>query len=79
MSTALQELNSFHQFAMDSLHSREEGVSLESLLEVWRANREREQVNAAIRQGLAEMDAGKGIPFNEFLAEFDKKHGLAPE
>ena len=76
MSTALQELNSFHQFALDSLHSRDEDVSLESLLAVWRANKERDEVNAAIRQGLAEMEAGKGIPLDEYLAEFDKERGM---
>lgn len=78
MSTPLQELNSFHKFALDSLRSRDEYVPLEKLLEIWRAREEREEVNAAIRQGLAEMDAGKGIPVDEFLAEFDRKHGLTP-
>jgi predicted transcriptional regulator len=78
MSTALQELTSFHQFALDSLRSRDEDVSLEQLLETWRAQKEREEVNAGIRRGLAEMEAGKGIPLDDFLAEFDKKHGLKP-
>ena len=72
MSTALQELNSFHQFALDSLRSQDEFISLENLLETWRAQKVREVVNAAIRQGISEMKAGKGIPLDEYLTGFDK-------
>jgi predicted transcriptional regulator len=77
MSTALQELNSFHEFAVDSLRSRNEDVSLERLLAIWRARQEREEVNAAIRRGLADVEAGRVIPADQFLADFDKKHGLS--
>ena len=76
MSTALQELNSFHQFALNSLRSRDEYVSLENLLETWRAQRERDEVNAAIRDGLADIEAGRYRPAAEVMEEFRKKHGI---
>ena len=76
MSTALQELNNFHQFALDSLRIRDEYVSLESLLEIWRAQKEREEVNAAIREGLADIEAGRYRPAAEVMEEFRKKHGI---
>ena len=79
MSTVLQELNSFHEFAADSLRSRKDDVSLERLLAIWRAKKEREEVNAAIRQGLDDVDAGRVVPADQFLAEFDKRHGLTPQ
>ncbi|MFN0018523.1 MAG: hypothetical protein ACKVP0_09705 [Pirellulaceae bacterium] len=76
MSTALQELNNFHQFALDSLRTRDEYVSLENLLEIWRAQKEREEVNAAIREGLADIEAGRYRPAAEVMEEFRKKHGI---
>ena len=76
MSTALQELNSFHEFALHSLRSSTEFVSLENLLETWRAQTEREEVNAAIRKGLADVEAGRYRPATEVMEEFRKKHGL---
>ena len=76
MSTALQELNSFHEFALDSLRSRNEYISLENLLETWRAQKERDEVNAAIRQGLADVEAGRYRPAAEVMEDFRKKHGL---
>ena len=76
MSTALQELNNFHQFALDSLRIRDEYVSLENLLEIWRAQKEREEVNAAIREGLADIEAGRYRPAAEVMEEFRKKHGI---
>ena len=77
MSTALQELNSFHEFAMDSLRSQGEYVSLENLLETWRAQKEREDINAAIREGLADIKAGRYRPAAEVMEEFRKKHGIS--
>ncbi len=76
MSTALLELNSFHQFAQDSLRTRDEDVSLEKLLEIWRAKTERDEVNAAIREGLADIEAGRYRPAAEVMEEFRQKHGI---
>jgi predicted transcriptional regulator len=76
MSTALQELISFHQFALDSLRSCDEDVSLESLMETWRTQQERAEVNAAIREGLADIEAGRYRPASEVMEEFRKKHGI---
>jgi predicted transcriptional regulator len=76
MSTALQELNSFHQFALNSLRSRDEYVSLENLLETWRAQKDRDEVNTAIRDGLADIEAGRYRPAAEVMEEFRKTHGI---
>ena len=77
MSTTLQELNSFHQFALESLRGRSEQIPLEQLLETWRATKEREEVNAAIREGLAHIEAGRLRPAAEDKEEFRKKHGIS--
>lgn len=43
--------------------------------ELWAAQ-ERLEVLAAIRQGLAEADAGMGVPLEESMRAFARKHGL---
>ena len=72
----LEELNRFHEFAMDSIREHGETVSLIQLFRKWLALKEREEVNAAIRQGLAEMEAGLSRPADECMAEFRLRHGI---
>lgn len=44
----------------------------EYVLNLLRQDRERQ----AVFQGLAEIEAGKGRPFEEFAAEFRKRHSI---
>lgn len=84
MSTdAHQELVSFHQFVGEQLHSDRPCLSPEEALELWRLqNRspDDEEYKAdveAIREALADMDAGDtGRPWEEFDREFRKRHNL---
>jgi hypothetical protein len=40
---------------------------------------ELEESVAAIREAIADMEAGdRGVPFDEFVAAFRKKHNLSP-
>lgn len=40
------------------------------------ALQERLEVIAAIQEGLADVDAGRGVPLEESMAAFARKHGL---
>jgi hypothetical protein len=82
MSTdAHQELLSFHRFVGEQLNTGRPCLSPEEALEVWRLqNRSPEEFEEdvqAIREALADMEAGDtGRPFEEFDREFRKRHNL---
>ena len=73
----LIELNQFHEFAIETIRLEGDNVSLLQLFRKWLALKEREEVNAAIRVGLAEMAAGQGRPANECMAELRQKFGIS--
>ncbi len=73
------DLNSFYQFALVAIRSDNSCKSLHQLVEQWDAQRERANVNEAIRQGHAEIEAGGGRPYEEFAAEMKLKYDLKLE
>ena len=77
MSIINDELESFNRFAA---HEVERGnvTSLEQLVTLWRTQ-QREGVNAAIRQGLEEADAGLGRPLDDFMDDFREKNEVSPD
>jgi hypothetical protein len=60
------DLFAFHQFVGKQLELSGPLPTPEECLQLWR---ERCEVIEAIREGLAEADAGLGIPLEEFLRE----------
>ena len=67
----------FHQFIGEQLQSDGTAhMSPEQALAAWR---EREECVAAIQEGLADVEAGRTKPLDEFLADFQSRHGLAGE
>lgn len=77
MAATLSDLENFHQFAVAKLNNGG-ARSLRALVSLWEAAREREEVNAAIREGLKAIDEGRYRPFEESMAEFRAKHNLPP-
>ena len=47
--------------------------SMSQLVRDWLAARERAEVNAAIREGLADIEAGRTRPAREFMTEVREK------
>ena len=82
MSTdANSELFQFHQFVGEQLVTGPPWLSPEEALEAWRlqnrTSEEFEEDAQAIREALADMDAGDtGRPWKEFDCEFRKRHKL---
>ena len=79
MAVTQEQLDEFHRFASEKLSNGGGELSWPELLRLWQACREREEVNAAIRQGIEEMDAGLGRPLDEFMDEFRSKHNIPPD
>jgi predicted transcriptional regulator len=70
-------LEKFHQFIGEQLQSDATAhMSPEQALAAWR---ERQECIAAIQEGLADVEAGRVKPLDQFLAEFEARHGIAGE
>ena len=78
MSVTKDELERFGRFAADEVE-RGNVLSLEQLVTLWRSARQSESVNAAIRRGLDEADAGLGRPLDEFMSEFRNSNSVSPD
>jgi len=70
-------LEKFHKFIAEQLQSDATAhMSPEQALAAWR---ERQECVAAIQEGLADVEAGRTKPLDQFLADFEARHGLAGE
>jgi predicted transcriptional regulator len=81
MPVSLDQLDDFHRFAQQKL--QDEGAeSLEELCDLWRIEHpsmeEQAEIHEAIRQGLADIAAGRHRPVREVIEELRAKHGLPP-
>ena len=76
MSVTQQDLDHFHEFASEAIRKGCKDSSLEDLIAKWRAVREREDVNAAIREGLDDVRAGRVRPAEEVTNDLRRKYRL---
>ncbi len=66
-------LHEFHSFVGEQLQlGAGAKMSPEEALLIWR---ERQATVAAIREGLADVEAGRTKPLEQFLADFQSRHG----
>ena len=79
MTVTQKELDAFYSFASDRVRSGGQPLSLDDLLIEWESQRDREDINAAIREGLADVEAGRHRPAAEVMGELGKKHRLSRE
>jgi len=70
-------LASFHQFIGEQLHA-DAGVSIspEQALALWR---DRQETIEAVREGLADVAAGRTKPIEQFRREFAERHSIVGE
>ena len=79
MSTPLMtDAESFYQFLGQSLSTGARATPPEALLRTWREQREYEETCEDIRQGIADMEAGRFVTLEEFDRKFREKNGLPP-
>tara|TARA_R110002167_G_scaffold328389_1_gene534707 strand:+ start:655 stop:894 length:240 start_codon:yes stop_codon:yes gene_type:complete len=79
MSDTQQLLEEFHQFALSRLSQVNNELELNDLMLQWYDSKESDEINDAIRQGLANMDAGFGKPASVVSDELKKKFGFNSE
>jgi predicted transcriptional regulator len=82
MSTIPDDLAAFQHFAHQKVDAGE-AQSLEELFDLWRLEHptadEQAEIHEAIRQGLADIKAGRGRPADEVMAELSRKYNLPAE
>jgi predicted transcriptional regulator len=82
MLVTQQDLDSFHRFAQEKLQNGG-AESIEELFDLWRIERpsaeEQAEIHAVIRQGLADIKAGRGRPADEVMSELRRKYNLPAE
>jgi hypothetical protein len=83
-SSTAEELRSFHAFltrVLDGL-AGQDPPSPEDCVALWRLEHQSPEELAdtleAIREGLADMHAGRTRPFEDFDRDFRERHGLPP-
>jgi hypothetical protein len=76
MAVTQDELDNFHRFATDRLRNGEVDLTIDDLVIEWDSRRDRDEINAAIREGLADVNAGRTRPANEVTEELRKKHRI---
>ena len=69
MAVTRDDIKAFSQFADEKLAS--DGA--ESLRDLVAEYEQRQEVNAAIREGIADIDAGRTRPAGQFMAEVREK------
>jgi hypothetical protein len=82
MSATLDELEDFQRFAKQQVQSGADG-SLAELFDRWSLEHpsaeEQADVHDAIRQGLADIEAGRSRPASVVMQELRAKYGLPRE
>lgn len=70
-ANTLSELKAFREFLDEQIERGRVQSSPEQVLELWRRQQDLHESVAAVREALAEMDAGDtGQPLDEFMKEF---------
>ena len=77
MASIHEDLASFQMFANERLANGGGGISLDDLFTEWHEQRAREEVNQAIRQGLADIDAGRHESAEVVMESIREQFGFA--
>lgn len=76
MAVTVQEIEAFSRFASSQI-DRESADSLSELVAKWEAHqRDYDETVAAVRQGQADFEAGKGKPVEKAFADIREQLGL---
>ena len=69
MSVTAEQLDAFHRFGAEQLANGATNLSWDELFIMWESRNNRADANAAIREGLDDIDAGRFHSADEALAE----------
>lgn len=77
MQVSLDEINSFHEFAVRRIkESGQHPLTMDDLLFEWDSFTNRSAINKAISEGLADIEEGRTRPATEVLSDLKTRHGL---
>jgi hypothetical protein len=76
MTISSEQLEAFHRFALVRIEQAKEEIELDALLLEWYDQQHRGEINETIRQGLADIENGKGKPATIVSQELRTKFGL---
>ncbi|QEG35914.1 hypothetical protein [Bythopirellula goksoeyrii] len=77
MTITTEEFDNFTDFGRTLLNSGKSPMSLDDLVIEWESYQNRDQINEAIREGIADADAGRHRPAEEAMKDLRQKHGLS--
>lgn len=72
------DIEAFSEFAREQAANGGSEFTLTELVAKWQATREREEVNEAIRESLADIESGRAEPFLESQDQFRQERSLPP-
>ena len=69
-------LEEFRQFALSRVNESKNEIELDDLMLQWYDSKDAELINATIRQGISDMDAGLGKPADVISHDLRSKFGF---
>lgn len=79
MAVTQSELDDFHQFASKRIEMAQTAITFDDLVVEWESLRDRDDINSAICEGLADVETGRHRPASEVMANIRQKYGLSEE
>ena len=77
MSVTVDDLNRFHQFAIARIEQSDQNeLTIDELFFEWDSTLNRDEINEAIRKGIADVDAGRTRSLEEINEKLKAKLNL---
>lgn len=76
MPVTAEQLDAFYRFGAEQIANGSSDLSWEELFILWDSQSVRDEVNAAIREGIADVDAGRYEPADKSLADIRSEFGF---
>jgi hypothetical protein len=76
MTATKVSIDQFHKFAREKLDASDAEISWDELLIAWQSACERDATNAAIREALDDVQAGRYQPVDEAMRELRSDFGF---
>lgn len=79
MSTVREDLDSFREFVIGRLADDPAAAPLDELFMEWHDRRSRDEIDSAIRRGLADVESGRHLPSDAAMEKIRNEFGFAKE
>ena len=75
MSTLIEQINSFHAFAIQQANNGGATLTIDEVYDRWRQEQELEETIADVRRGLEQLERGEGMSLNELRDKLHQRLG----